>query len=115
MKATSLYFQLVNLLTDPENAYPELIGANLWEGVSHPGMTQGASFKAVTSEPPNEQQAMAAVNNLPWDEWIKKYAKCAHCGEIGLIHPKCHKYPAQVESVEIKRPKKVRHVLQQEN
>ena len=82
MKATSLYFQLINLLTDPKNAYLELIGANLWEGVSHPGMTQGASFKVVTSEPPNEQQAMAAVKNFSWDKWVKKYTKCAHSGDI---------------------------------
>ncbi len=68
MKATSLHVQLINLLTDLENGYLKLIGANLCKGIGHSGMTQGASFKAVTSEPPDEQQAMAAVKTLPWDE-----------------------------------------------
>jgi hypothetical protein len=112
LKATSLHVQLIDLLTDLKNACLELIGSNLREGVGHPGMAQGASFKAVTSEPPNEHQAMAAIKNLPWDEWVKKYAKCAHCGEIGHIRPKCRKYLAQTESGEIKHPKKVRHDLQ---
>jgi hypothetical protein len=54
MEATSLHVQLIDLLTDLKNAYLGLIGTNLWEGAGHPGMTQGASFRAVTSETPGE-------------------------------------------------------------
>jgi hypothetical protein len=76
-------------------------------------MTHGASFKAITSET-NEQQVMAAVKNLPWDEWVKKYTKCDHCAEIRHICSKCSKYLAQIESGEIKHPEKVCHDLQQQ-
>jgi hypothetical protein len=30
--------------------------------------------------------AMVAMKDLPWDEWVKKYAKCHLCGEQGHIH-----------------------------
>jgi hypothetical protein len=36
--------------------------------------------------------AMAAMKNLPWDEWVKKYAKCHHCGAQDHIHPNCPIY-----------------------
>ena len=45
-----LYSQLVSVLTDLENSYLELIGANLWVGVGHPGMDQHGSSFSVSKE-----------------------------------------------------------------
>ncbi len=44
---------------------------------------------------------MAAMKNMPWDEWVKLYAKCHHCGEKGHIHPDCPKYLQQIKSGKI--------------
>jgi hypothetical protein len=41
---------------------------------------------------------------MAWDDWVKEYAKCVHCGKIGHIRPHCPKYLAQIESGEIQRP-----------
>ena len=103
VKSTSLYTQLVGLLTDLENAYLELVGGQLWEGVGHPGLDQhNSSFKAkIVGKPPNPKNLR---DGLPWEEWVKKYAKCNHCGEVGHIRPNCSKYLAAIESGEIKRP-----------
>ena len=104
VKGTSLYTQLVGLLTDLENAYLELVGGQLWEGVGHPGLDQyNSSFKAIAAKP---QEQKNLKDGLPWDEWVKKYAKCNHCGEIGHIRPTCSKYLAAIESGQIKRPDK---------
>jgi len=104
VKNTSLYNQLVGLLTDLENAYLELVGGQLWEGVGHPGMDQhNSSFKAGLVGRPAPKNLR---DGLPWEEWVKKYAKCNHCGEIGHIRPNCSKYLAAIESGEIKRPDK---------
>jgi hypothetical protein len=104
VKGTSLYTQLVGLLTDLENAYLELVGGQLWEGVGHPGLDQyNSSFKAIAGKP---QEQKNLRDGLPWEEWVKKYAKCNHCGEIGHIRPTCSKYLAAIESGQIKRPDK---------
>jgi hypothetical protein len=47
--------------------------------------------------------AMVAMKNLPWDEWVKKYAKCHHCGEQGHICPNCPIYLDKIKSRKIKR------------
>jgi hypothetical protein len=105
VKSTSLYTQLVGLLTDLENAYLELVGGQLWEGVAHPGVDQhNSSFNAkIVGKTPNSKNLR---DGLPWEEWVKKYAKCNHCGEVGHIRPNCSKYLAAIESGEIKRPDK---------
>ena len=41
---------------------------------------------------------------MAWDDWVKEYAKCDHCGKIGHIRPHCPKHLAQIESGEIQRP-----------
>ncbi len=46
---------------------------------------------------------MAAMKNMPWDEWVKLYAKCHHCGEKGHIRSDCPKYLQQIKSDEIVR------------
>jgi hypothetical protein len=40
---------------------------------------------------------------LPWDEWVKKYAKCPHCGEQGHICPNCPIHLDKIKSGKIKR------------
>ncbi len=47
--------------------------------------------------------AMAAMKNLPWDEWVKKYAKCHHCSEQGHILPNCPIYLDKIKSGKIKQ------------
>jgi hypothetical protein len=93
--------QLIDVLNDLENAYLELIGGKKWEGVGHPGLSQHNSvFKGER----NERSQKTLRGGMPWEEWVKQYAKCDHCGEIGHIRPTCKKYLAQIESGEIKRP-----------
>mgnify|MGYP000857990977 CR=1 FL=1 len=63
-----------------------------------------SSFKAkIVGNGPNPKNLR---DGLPWEEWVKKYAKCNHCGEIGHIRPTCSKYLAAIESGQIKRPDK---------
>jgi hypothetical protein len=100
LKSSSLHKQLVDVLNDLENAYLELIGGKKWEEVGHPGQTQHNSvFKG-------ESSPKTLRGGMPWNEWVKKYAKCDHCGGMGHICPTCKKYLAQIESGEIKRPEK---------
>jgi hypothetical protein len=100
LKRSSLHTQLIEVLDNLENTYLELVGGKKWEGVGHPGLTKHNSvFKG-------ERSPKMLRTGMPWDEWVKKYAKCNHCGEIGHTQPKCEKYLAQIESGKIKRPKK---------
>ena len=98
-KTTTLYSQLVDLLGDLETTYLELVGGQKWEGIVH--HHHEASFKAVQDR---KYDKKSLRNGMSWDEWVKKYAKCIHCGEMGHIRPTCPKYLAQIESGEIQRP-----------
>ncbi len=51
-----------------------------------------------------EARALAAKSNIPWDEWVKLYAKCHHCGGKGHIRPNCPDYLKKIENGEVKRP-----------
>ena len=48
-------------------------------------------------------RALAAKSNIPWEEWVKKFAKCHHCGKQGHIRPNCPNYLQKVASGEITR------------
>jgi hypothetical protein len=54
----------------------------------------------------NHRNQRTPRDGLTWEEWVKTYAKCNHCGEIGHIRPTCSKYLAAIESGQIKRPDK---------
>ncbi len=43
-------------------------------------------------------------DGLPWDEWVRKYAKCTHCVKIGDIRPQCPLYLNAIASGAIKHP-----------
>jgi hypothetical protein len=45
---------------------------------------------------------MAAKINLPWDKWVKLYAKCHHCRDKWDIRPQCPDYIKNVRSSKIK-------------
>ena len=45
---------------------------------------------------------MAAKINLPWDKWVKLYAKYHHCGDKGHIRPQYPDYIKKVRLGEIK-------------
>jgi hypothetical protein len=98
LKITPLHTQLVDVLNDLEATYLELVGGHKWEGISAQPLE--SSFKA-------EQHKIKDKRNLrggmAWDDWVKEYAKCVHCGKIGHIRPHCPKYLAQIESGEIQR------------
>jgi hypothetical protein len=92
MKNTSLQNQLNNVLNDLETSYLDLVGRKLWAGIN--SSPQGSAFIAGSgyNYEVEHAQAMAAMNNMPWEEWVKLYAKCHHCGEKGHIRPDCPKY-----------------------
>jgi hypothetical protein len=112
---TSLHTQLVNILNDLESVYLDLVGSKLWAGVD--AMLKASSFKAALANADDanamvlaavkhmpadiKERALVAVKTLPWEEWVKLYATCHHCGEKGHIHPMCPKYLAAIQSGEI--------------
>jgi hypothetical protein len=83
--------QLNNVLNDLKTSYLDLVGGKLWAGVNSP---QGSAFIAGSgyNYAVQHAQAMAATKNMPWEEWVKLYAKCHHCGEKGHIRPDWPKY-----------------------
>jgi hypothetical protein len=58
MKNISFQKQLVDVLNDLENIYPELVSGKQWHGIGHAGMNQGSSF--LTSHDNDEARALAA-------------------------------------------------------
>ena len=103
MKNTSLQNQLNDVLNNLETSYLDLVGGKLWAGIN--SSPQGSAFIAGSGykDKVEHAQAMAAIKNMPWDEWVKLYAKCHHCGEKGHIHPDCPKYLQQIKSGKIVR------------
>jgi hypothetical protein len=79
MQSTSLQQQLHNVLNGLKSTYLDLVGGKLWASVTAP--PRGIANDDEIAQAP----AMAAMKNLPWDEWVKKYAKCHHCSEQGHI------------------------------
>jgi hypothetical protein len=81
----------------------------LWAGIN--SSPQGSAFIAGSGykDEVEDAQAIAAMKNMPWDEWVKLYAKCHHCGEKGHIRPDCPKYLQQIKSGEIVRGPKHQH------
>jgi hypothetical protein len=49
-----------------------------------------------------QAQAMAAMKILPWDEWVKWYAKCHHFQEKGHICSHCPIYIEKAKSGKIR-------------
>jgi hypothetical protein len=98
MKNTSLQNQLNNILNNLETSYLNLVAGKLWAGIN--SSPQGSAFVAGSGYKGKVEhaQAMAAMKNMPWDEWVKLYAKCHHCGEKGHIRPDCPKYLQQIKS-----------------
>ncbi len=103
MQSTSLQQQLHHVLNNLEATYLDLVGSKLWAGIT--ASPHNSSFVTGTANNDETTQAcaMAAMKNLPWDEWVKKYAKCHRCGEQGHIHPNCPIYLDKIKSGKIKR------------
>jgi hypothetical protein len=104
MKGKSLQYQLSSLLNDIEATYLDLVGGNKWEGIV--ASPASSSFIASPQDDADEceARALAAKSNIPWDEWVKLYAKCHHCGKKGHIRPNCPDYLKKIENGEVKRP-----------
>ena len=79
---TSLYTHLVGVLTDLKNSYLELVGGHLWERVGHLVLDQHNSSFNITKG----HNTKTPHDGLPWDEWVRKYAKCTHFGKIAVSH-----------------------------
>jgi hypothetical protein len=103
MKNTSLQNQLNNVLNDLETSYLNLVGGKLWAGIN--SSPHGSAFIAGSGykDEVEHAQATATMKNMPWDEWVKLYAKCHHCGQKHHIRPDCPKYLQQIKSGEIVR------------
>ncbi len=101
MKNTSLQNQLNDFLNNLETFYLNLVGGKLLAGIN--SSPQGSAFIAGSgyNYKVEHAQAMAAMKNMQWEEWVKFYAKSHHCGEKGHIHPDCPKYLQQIKSGEI--------------
>ena len=104
MQTSSLQTQHNDVLNDLEATYLDLVGGKLWAGVNS-SPTKSAFFADYTLEDEiNKTCELAAQKKLPFDEWVKLFAKCHHCGEKGHIRPHCPDYVAKVKSGEIKMP-----------
>ncbi len=107
---TPLQSQLKDLLNDLKVTYLDLVVEKLWSGVT--ATPRQSSFLAGNVNDENkikEALAMAAKINLPWDEWVKLYAKCHHCGKKGHICPQCPDYIKKVKLGKIKRSNESNH------
>jgi hypothetical protein len=105
MKGKSIQSQLCNLLNDIEMTYLDLVGGNKWDGkVASPTPSSFVANGPFIDGDEHEACALAAKSNIPWDDWVKLYAKCHHCGAKGHIRPHCPDYLKKLESGEIKRP-----------
>ena len=105
MKGKSIQSQLCNLLDDIEMTYLDLVGGNKWDGiVAFPVPSSFIANGPLDDSDEHEARALATKSNIPWDDWVKLYAKCHHCGAKGHIRPHCPDYLKKLESGEIKRP-----------
>jgi hypothetical protein len=102
MKGTSIKSQLSNLLSDIEATYLDLVSGSKWEGIV--ASPASSSFIASPQDDADVQEAcaLAAKSNIPWDEWVKLYAKCQHCGKQGHVRPECPAYLKKIKTGEIK-------------
>ena len=103
VRGTPLQTQLNDLLNNLEVTYLDLVGGQLWSGVV--ATPHQSSFLAGNIDDDakfKDTQAMAAKINLPWDKWVKLYAKCHHCKDTGHICPQCPDYIKKIRSGEIK-------------
>ncbi len=82
-----------------------MVGSKLWAGVT--AFPHGSSFMVGTTNNDEiaQARAMAVMKNLPWDEWVKKFTKCHHCGEQGHIRPNCPIYLDKIKSAKSSPPK----------
>jgi hypothetical protein len=101
MKNTSLQQQLNDVLSDLDTFYLDFVGGKLWAGVTSPPQESAFHTGANDKDEIRNAQAMSAMKNIPWEEWVKLYAKCHHCGK-NHIRPHCPKYLQQIKSGEIK-------------
>jgi hypothetical protein len=103
MCGSSLLSQLNNLLSDLEVTYLDLVGGNKWDGITATPSTSSFFNEIVDAADEDTARALAAKSNIPWEEWVKKFAKCHHCGKQGHIRPNCPDYLQKVASGEITR------------
>jgi hypothetical protein len=103
MRGTSLLSQLNNLLQDLEVTYLDLAGGDKWNGIIATPSTSAFINEVDAAEEEETARALAARSNIPWEEWVKKFAKCHYCGKPGHIRPNCPDYLKKVASGEITR------------
>ena len=93
----------MNIILRKQDRETDAIAGNKWAGIiATPSESSFFNEIADKEEDINASRALAARNNIPWDEWVKKFAKCHHCGEKGHIRPHFPDYLKKVASGEIK-------------
>ena len=105
VKKSSLQSQLSILLGDIETNYLDLVGGNKWESIT--SSPSASSFLAnpctKIAEEKDNARVLAAKADIPWDEWVKKFAECHYCGKKGHICPDCPEYLKKNSTGEIKK------------
>jgi hypothetical protein len=110
-KDTFLHTQLIDILNDLESVYLDLVSSKLWAGVN--AAPQASSFKAALANGDDanavvlaavkhmpvdvKKRVLVAVKTLPWEEWVKLYATCHHCGKKDMS-VQCALYSLQQSS-----------------
>jgi hypothetical protein len=92
--------------TNIEATYLDLVGGDSWDGIA-PLPAQSPFWADRTTNADDyerEAQALDAKSKLPWDDWVKLYADCHHCGKRGHIRPNCPDYIKKINSGEIQHP-----------
>jgi hypothetical protein len=102
MRGTSLLRQLNDLLHNLEATYLDLVGGNKWDGVIAKPSTLSFFNEVDDTNDELNSRAFAAKSNIPWEEWVKRFAICHYCGKQGHICPNCPDYLKKVASGEIK-------------
>jgi hypothetical protein len=102
IRGTSLLSQLNNLLHNLEVTYLNLAGSNKWDGIIAKPSTSSFFNEVDDTNDKETARVLAAKSNIPWEEWVKKLAKCHHCGKQGHICPNCPNYLKKVASGELK-------------
>jgi hypothetical protein len=86
MKGKSLQSELCNLLDDIETTYLDLVGGNKWDGIiASPVQSSFISNGPHDDGDEREARALAAKSNIPWNEWVKLYAKYAIVAQKGTF------------------------------
>jgi hypothetical protein len=100
LTSTTLYQQLVDVLSDLETRYMDLRNGQRWLGYGHGTSTTASAFVSNTSSDYSDNgcddtedytvylNTVGRNKAVPYDVWVRDKT-CHHCGEIGHVRPCC--------------------------